>query len=1161
MRLTGLTLRRYGSFAETALAFDPAPGRINLVLAPNGAGKSVLRQALGELLFGIGGQTPMGFRHGYSGMQLSASGIAPDGTPVAFTRRKGLKNTLTGPDEVPLDAAWMERLTGRADPRLLAQLFALDTERLRQGGRDLLSSGGALADALLAAAGGLREASALRRSLEEERDRLAPTRKTAQRPFYLALERWSESRRQLNASLVRPQQWDERERALREAVARREAGNAAANEAGERLRRLERIRRVRPILARHAAARLWLAENPGAPLLPVGLAARLPEARGAVARAAHALETARGFLRRLDADIGAIVTDDALLARGEELEGLVAASAGAAEARDGLPEAERALAAARARVAAGLEALGAGDAADPAALVPSGALVAGLRQLAAEHAARVSAFANLPRRQAEQEARLGEAKRVLAALPPAGDVQRIEALLREIRREGDPLARLALARRGVAEAEGRLAAALARLPAGLREAEAPAALPALERLAAALDEARAALGRREEAAARTEAALAGLRDEQAALEAAGPPPTRGALAAARARREEGWSLVFRRLAGEAAPAAERNYGGDRPLPLAFAEAVAEADRIADARLADAERAARAEGLVRALAEGEAERAAARAAEDLARADWEQARAAWGEAMRPLGLDAGAPLAEARQAMAAREEALSRREAAALAAAALHELEERAGVAAARLGEALGTAGQRDLPLLIDRAEEAIRGQRALEGERQRAGAAAGAARDALREIAEEREAALGEEARWQEAWEAALDRLGEARGLSPETLGERLALREALGEALREAGRIEAAAATWRSTLGRFMAGYAALREALGSIAEGDPLSGLRELHQRYRADAARASARDALLRQRETEEAAMRRHEAALAAAEAGLLDVIAAAGAGSAEAAEERIALGAERARQEALRAVAEAELLEAGDGLPLTTLRAEVEGMPPEGLEAALGEAQEAQRRHAAEAQEAVAAATSQELEMRRLAGDDLAMRAASEEAAAAGLIGQTLDDALLMQVAAGLLDAALEAVQEGTDDALLRRIGAAFAGLTNEAYAGLSSQPDERGTARLILRSRDFPEEETTVEQLSEGTRDALFLALRLVAIEDHAAGGTVLPFLGDDILQSFDDARAAAAFRALLRLSETAQVILLSHHEHLLTVLRDALPDSALHLQRLGGAAA
>ena len=55
MRLTSLQLQRYGNFETQTLTFDPSPGVINLVVAPNGAGKSVLRGAFCDLLFGIGG--------------------------------------------------------------------------------------------------------------------------------------------------------------------------------------------------------------------------------------------------------------------------------------------------------------------------------------------------------------------------------------------------------------------------------------------------------------------------------------------------------------------------------------------------------------------------------------------------------------------------------------------------------------------------------------------------------------------------------------------------------------------------------------------------------------------------------------------------------------------------------------------------------------------------------------------------------------------------------------------------------------------------------------------------------------------------------------------------------------------------------------------------
>ena len=1159
MRLTGLTLRRYGPFEETSLAFDPTPGRINLVLAPNGAGKSVLRHAFGELLFGISGQTPMGFRHGYAEMQLSATGLAADGGHFAFTRRKGLKNTLTGEGDAPLDQAWLDRLMGRADARLLSQLFALDTERLRQGGRDLLSSGGALADALLAAAGGLREASALRRTLEEERDRLAPVRKTATRPFYVALDRWSESRRQLKDSLVRPREWAEREKALRDAEAMRDGSNRAAAEAGERLRRLERVRRVRPLLTVHAAAKAWLDANPQAPRFPADLAARLPAARGAVAHAEHTRETTRARLAHLDGDIAAVVPDDALLALTEDVQALMAMAGLVDQAIAGLPGVEAALAEARDLAGTKARVLGHPDAADPALLVPPPALVAQLRRLLAEHAAREAALAGLPRRAAEQETRLDEADRAIAALPPPEDLQHLEELLAEIRREGDPSRNLAEAARSVAEAEARLAEALARLPALLRDPERLAALDpptpaALERLVGLRDAARLALERRGDDVRRVEEALAGLRAERAALEATGAPPTLEELARFRAHREAGWDLVFRRLSGE--PGEDRSYGDGRPLALAYADAVVAADRIADARWADAERVARAERLVRGLAEREVELASASDALRAVRGAFDAAEAEWGAAVRPLGLDGGAGISEVQRVLTAREAGLAARRELAVSRATLAELEARQDGTAARLLRILDGADHRGLPLLLDRAEEALRQRRAAQDRRREHQAAAVAARAALRDVDRERaEAAEGIE-RWRVEWVAALERLGQAPDLSSHALDKVMDACDALSEVTRRIAGLDVRASTWREALQRFRTGYAALCDRLGVPPDPDASAGLRELDHRQRAEAARAERRATLLDRREAELAALRQHEDALAQAEAALRAMVAEAGAATAEAAEERIALGLERGRQDGLRTSAEADLLAAGDGLDPDALRTEAEANPADGLESALQEAEEAQRNHAGAAQAQVATATALDLELRRLEGDDVAVRAAANEAAAAGQIGQALDDALLMQVAAGLLDAALKAVQEGGDGVLLRRIGAAFAELTDGAYTGVSSREDERGTARLTLRLRDFTDEEAEVDQLSEGTRDQLFLALRMVAIADQAASGTVVPFVGDDILQSFDDARAAAAFRALLRLSETTQVILLSHHEHLLAVLRDAVPDRAVHLQRV-----
>ena len=78
----------------------------------------------------------------------------------------------------------------------------------------------------------------------------------------------------------------------------------------------------------------------------------------------------------------------------------------------------------------------------------------------------------------------------------------------------------------------------------------------------------------------------------------------------------------------------------------------------------------------------------------------------------------------------------------------------------------------------------------------------------------------------------------------------------------------------------------------------------------------------------------------------------------------------------------------------------------------------------------------------------------------------------------------------------------------------------------------------------VAGLSEGTRDQLYLALRLAALELHLAQATPLPFVADDLFINFDDARATAGMHALRGLAQHTQVIFLSHHDHLLTMVRD-----------------
>ncbi|MDA0588932.1 MAG: AAA family ATPase [Planctomycetota bacterium] len=78
----------------------------------------------------------------------------------------------------------------------------------------------------------------------------------------------------------------------------------------------------------------------------------------------------------------------------------------------------------------------------------------------------------------------------------------------------------------------------------------------------------------------------------------------------------------------------------------------------------------------------------------------------------------------------------------------------------------------------------------------------------------------------------------------------------------------------------------------------------------------------------------------------------------------------------------------------------------------------------------------------------------------------------------------------------------------------------------------------------VEYLSGGTREQLFLAIRLALIEHFSSQGVELPVVLDDILVNFDHERTQAALGELLRhTSENQQILFFTCHKHLAEMFR------------------
>ena len=84
------------------------------------------------------------------------------------------------------------------------------------------------------------------------------------------------------------------------------------------------------------------------------------------------------------------------------------------------------------------------------------------------------------------------------------------------------------------------------------------------------------------------------------------------------------------------------------------------------------------------------------------------------------------------------------------------------------------------------------------------------------------------------------------------------------------------------------------------------------------------------------------------------------------------------------------------------------------------------------------------------------------------------------------------------------------------------------------------------------ELSRGARFQLYLALRVAGYHEFARSRPSVPFVADDIMESFDDFRAEEAFRLFADMAGVGQVIYLTHHRHLAEIALRVCPTARLH---------
>jgi uncharacterized protein YhaN len=1169
MRIQQLNLLRYGKFTGRVLALPAAPRDFHFVVGANEAGKSTTRSAILDLLYGIETRSTFDFVHAKADMRLGAT-LQHAGQALDFVRVKARLKTLQAPDGSALPETALAAFLGGSDRAFFDQMFGLDHQRLQAGGNAILSAHNDVGQILFQSAAGIASLGTVRDQLAQEADSLWARRRANDRVYYAASDDLARAEAALKAATVRTKDWVDAQERVKALEERRQAlAQQVRTLEAERLQ-LERVRRVAPALAQwheHGAALALLAQ---AVLLPEQAAAQLADTELALAAAGRDQQLLATQVQALAAQLAGVVVDDALLKHQADIQAL-------AERRQQVRHHERDIDRRRLELAAHalhvqslLRQLGwpegarathgaPGDEGLPTTPLPSLPARAALADLARQHAvlqqADEAAAALLADKAAECQALRVEIEGGTGPLAPAVHVPDVpeapvppllRTALAEARALGDAPAALARDQALLARCQRELATATAALgpwaaePARLRQQVLPSQQDLLRRQHTHLEAQAACL-----ALADKQAELASAVHAQALLVTqyrnAHQPITWAELQAERARRDGLWAAVKAGVQTALGVAAELDHH------------IAHADQLADQRHDKAQAVGELQARQDAL-----DRLQQQATDTTTRLGTRQAehavlQADWAAAAQGAGVP-GLPLHDAPAWCAARAQALHAADMLAEAAHTVQATQQRIDASAASLRVALAGSSTAaptllqgmDWPALLVLATDAVDAATAAHARLQELHKQRGLAGLALARQQDKAQAARAAYQAWQRAWRAAATAAGLPADTGVAAAEGALAVMASIDTKLREMQEIRHARIDtmqrdlrdFEQDVARVSAQAAPALVAPSAADAAQELAALLARAQTAQQEATRLQ-RDLAACQAQAQAA-----DARVAQAGATLQPLLHQAGVSSRDTLRDAIALSD---RRRALQAAAESaqQAVRAGsDGIALPALQDEVNRA--DAAQAPLRVAEISQALAALRpAQDALTAEhTEASAALARIAGGADAARAESDRQDALAKMANAAERYIQVHTASRLLKWAIDRYRETRQGPMLQRAGEVFSALTLGSFTRLSVDFDSEPLALHGQRESGPP---VAVAGMSEGTRDQLYLALRLAALELHLdterGQGHALPFIADDLFINYDDGRAQAGLAALARLSEQTQVIFLSHHDHLLPAAR------------------
>lgn len=1141
MRFNRLDLIKYGKFTDHSIEFPEKKQDFHLIVGPNEAGKSTLRSAIVDLLFGIPTRSPLSFLHPLNELRLGADISNTSGT-FEFHRTKALKQTLRSPLDTVLADTTLIRFVGTADRNFFDQMFGLDHTRLVSGGNSILNAQNDVGQILFQSAAGVASLGKIRDALAAEADKLWAPRKSTERAYYIASDQLEKATTALKDATVRTKVWVEansKVESLREELM---SERDCHQQLQSKRISLERIRRLAPYLIAIRDNERKLVELGEVTELPITAAATLATAERELAIAQQRLELRNAEVEKTTTDLGKIHVDEALLGvapdinkldnlrlqyspygrdidrQKSEMAALWQAVCDSCNQLGWIPESEAAI----------------------AKRLPTLLIQRQLRQLVRDHSGIAQALRAAEQAERTKLSEIDSLSKQLAGLQSEEIKPALRAALTKARSFGDSETAIQKQHTALTKSKSILEGLLREL--GQWSKTLPDLLsiqpPSQEKISRLVQQRQILISDQKAALIREEtqkAEVARIELEITQFNELHHPTTYDVVIRARKERDSSWQSI---KAGQSV--SQLGVEG-------FEATIIHADNVADKRLEDVEEAAKLQNLVHQLEREKQilltlENQCLNLKEKVCLFDDQ-----WTEQAVGLGL-ISMPLEDIGGWIIKREKVL--------AAAANYQDSQNdhdsfgKSISDARIclvntlrQASLQVAEFDNLSALCIQAESYIQ---AIDGAKIRQETLTAQLQDAKTlaiTLKQSTSNANDEKSRWATAWSNALEKAG----LSPDSdIGTVEGALELIGLIEENLGKMQQIQIeridTMNADLKEFSVEANRLAQKIAPDLASQPpfqiaqmlANRLTQAKESYtessRLKESLRLATIAVLEAKESIQTAMASLKHLLERVSVDSNDLLAIA-----------ISRSDEYRRLNGEVTETSAKLINGGDGLTRIKIEAEIDATDQVQLVSEL-EIINAQLADTVLRQTDLAAEITTATQiLSDIGGSDAAARAEAQRQEALSTMSDVAERYIKVFTAQRLLRWSVDRYREEKQGPLLVRAGSIFSTLTSGSFQKLVVDYEREP---MVLEGQRFDGKLVGISGLSDGTRDQLYLALRLAALEMHLDQSQPLPFIADDLFINYDDERSKAGFEALRKLSEQTQVIFLSHHDHLIPTVQE-----------------